>query len=190
MNPIPVIFVRKWTPQGGHFPGVPIALKCAKRYNERVILIGCDKQPPAVRQAAEFHPLEEYSKCRNELERIWPFYRLEDSWFLLQVMSEWLTVFEFCLNNHISFAAVFDTDVLCFDNMTEAAKPWLDCHYATCNAEGMPQGPSLVTLDALEGFSKFVIEMFRGTLKVEPSCYEESKCSMSAWRWYHNYIRV
>lgn len=182
---IPVIFTRTFTPQGGHFPGLPIALKCASKWNSRVILIGDSEQPASVRELAEFQPMEKFHLTKKELERNWPFGHLGDSWFLFQSLANWLPVFEFCLNQHIQFAAVFDADVLVFSDMTIAAEPWLDCHYAACNPCGTPQGPTLVSLDALEGFTKFLLEMYRGVSKVPPECYEESKCSMSAWRWYH-----
>jgi hypothetical protein len=182
----PIVFIRQFHPTGGHFPGTPIAISTAKHWNPkgRVILIGDDHQKPELKALAEFHEMEKYSMMLKELKRLWPYHQSPDAWFLFASLSNYVVLAEFVIHNGLPFVAVFDTDVLLFDDIEKAVETWKQVDIGACSAEGTMQAPTLLTREALEEFASFIIRMYspgheRGFSELVKS---ESKCAMSAWR--------
>lgn len=183
---IPVIFLRKFTSTSGHFAGLPIALKCAQRWNDGVILIGDEKQPEAVKNSVEFHEMEQYSNSANAFRILWNNVHGShpDAWFLRVSLEMWLVLADWMEDNDEDFVCCFDTDVLCFDRIEDIYQHWTEFDISACNAEGTMQAPTFVSLHAMQHFKNYLFDLFtkQSLTPAETDEREQCKCCMSAWR--------
>jgi hypothetical protein len=187
----PIVFIRQFHHQGGHFPGLPIAIRCARKWNPngRVILIGDIHQKSELKALTEFHEMEKYSRLKDALNCVWPFHGSNDSWFYWSALSNFLVLANFVIQNDIPFVASFDPDVLLFDDIEKAVEPWRHVDVGACNAAGSMQCATLMSKEALREFAAFVIGLYTTGVSGQYSdaAKQESKCAMSAWRHFCAY---
>lgn len=182
----PIVFIRQYFPQGGHFRGLPIAIRCAQKWNAggRIILIGDEHQPTAVKAMCEFQEMENYSKLKRALAAVWPFHGTTDDWFFWSALSNFIVLAEFVIQHDIPFVASFDPDVLLFDNIDHAVAPWRGVDVGACSGLGTMQCATLMSREALREFAAFILSLYTvGPNRQYPDLVkQESKCAMSAWR--------
>lgn len=179
---IPVIFIRSWNPTGGHFAGLPVAIKQAQKWNDRVILIGDQQQPEAVKNMVEFHQMEKYSEFRKAFQPAWDNIHgaNRDAWFLRASLLNWLVLAEWMDRVGVDFACTVDTDVLIFDRIEDMYRHWASYDIATCNPMGTMQAPTFVTREAALKFVDYLMDLFWGMGNAAEM--DACKCCMSAWR--------
>lgn len=181
---IPIVFVRQFSPVGGNWPGIPIALNQSKKWNPdgRVIFLADEKQPSEYRQIAEWVPMEQYSKLKNRLAAAWPFKGIPDEWFLWASLSNWLVAAQWAIDTDTPFVCVLDCDVLLFCDVTKECQHWKQFDVSACNPLGTMQAPTFVTRSALMEFAGWLIGLYEKTFNAPNHVWSESKCCMSAWR--------
>lgn len=183
---VPIVFIRQWTAVGGYFYGVPIAINCARKWNPdgRVIFIGDDKQPAEVKALTEFHRVEDFSRFKRELARVWPFGGRPDEWFLKSTLENWLILADWMNQTGTEFVCCLDTDVLLFADVTKECQHWRQFDISWCNPLGTNQAPTFVSRSAMVEFAGWLLAMYQKTMNVTNACFEESKCCMSSFRWW------
>lgn len=183
---IPVIFLRQWTSTGGHFAGLPVALKQARKWNDRVILIGDQRQPDEIKNSVEFHVLEDYSKSRDRFQPLWDRHHgsNKDAWFLRASLLNWLVLADWMEFHQENFVCTVDTDVLLFERIEEIYPHWAQFDLSACNPLGTMQAPTFVSLHAMREFRDYLFDLFeKPNLTLgETQARAECRCCMSAWR--------
>lgn len=180
---LPIIFIREQRPESG-FRGLPFSIQTAKRWNPngRVVLIGDAHQP---KEMCEFYPIEDYSENKAWLRAAFKAKDPKNDWFLFVTLWQWFAIAEWMGEHNVQRACCFDCDILCFcdvEKETSKLGDWdlsLSCPMGTC------QAPTLLTLQAVEGFCRFVACLYghkdgsdwQNILSVEQD-------SMSLWSHY------
>jgi hypothetical protein len=186
-NQIPIVFVRAYSPVSGNWPGIPIALRCAKKWNPdgRVIFLADDKQPKEYKDIAEYHPMEKHRRLKDALAGTWPFFSAKDSWFLWAALSNWLVLCDWMNDTGTDFVCVVDCDVLIFCDVTKECQHWRGFDYAACNPEGTPQAPTFIHRHVLTEFCGWLLGIYDKSVTVPNHVYSEARCCMSAFRLWH-----
>lgn len=184
IQPIPIVFIRQWSPVGGFFYGVPIAIQQAKRWNPdgRVVFIGDDKQPEDLKGMTEFHRVEDHSRLKRHLQQHWPFAGQQDDWFLSATLQNWLILADWMQSQNVPFACCLDTDVLVYCDVAKECQYLLDYHVAWGNPEGTNQAPSFVRRDVAVEFASWLLGIYERSVNVSNEIWSQSRCCMSAWR--------
>lgn len=183
---IPVIFVRIFHPTGGHFAGLPVALKQARKWNDRVILIGDQRQPDEIKNSVEFHVLEDYSKSRDRFQPLWDRHHGgdKDAWYWRACMLSWFVLADWMEFHQENFVCTVDTDVLIFERIEEIYPHWAQFDLSACNALGTMTVPFFVSLHAIQHFKDYLFDLFEkpNPLPGQIQARAECRCCMSAWR--------
>jgi hypothetical protein len=187
-EPIPIVFVRSHSPVSGNWPGIPIALRCALKWNPdgRVVFLADDKQPDEWKGIADYQPMEKYSRLKDALAKVWPFRGIKDEWFLWASLSNWLVLAEWMNHTGAEFVCVVDCDVLIFCDVTKECQYWRQFDYAACNPEGTAQAPTFIHRVPLMEFAGWLLGVYDKSVTVKNHVWSESKCCMSAFRHWRN----
>jgi hypothetical protein len=175
-----IIFVREYFRQAAPFDIRP-AILSAKKWspNSRIVLLGDEHQP---KDLCEFYHMEDYSVHKEALRKMYRNNDEPNEWFLWTTLAQWLVTFEWMKANGIDRACCLDTDVLVFADLDVECSKFKDCDLTLSCPTTSCQAPTIISIEALERFVKWILDFFAGK---DPVSYEQVKVnglnSMYLW---------
>ena len=161
----PVIFVNE-----GYVPYLPITIKQALKSGTKVVLLSDASCKNCCENWVNIEKLEtpEYQILKEKYVHL----SSNPYWFEFYCIKRWFVAWQYMRKNNITESVICDTDVLLYENMS-------DYDYGECDAalrltsgktDSMPlywdagAGESFWTLDALEKFIYFVLDIYESII--------------------------
>ena len=160
MDKIPVVLIHR-----GFEPYVQTTIQQAKQFNERIILLGDDRNKHC-ESFCEWHNLHDYFGIATEFEKIYePLSTLGD--YELFCFQRWFILHEFVKKNNLDTVFYMDTDVMLYCNVTKEWEKFKNFIFTlVLKSVGCT---SFFTAEGLKDFCKYLYETYfnKGTYEYD-----------------------